>query len=187
VQQTQNTPSYHEGWRWCPLAATERQHLNNITVTFSTKVEDTAATAAYTAPSSVSRLVDMQYRAVLADKTPTIPDFLDNARDVSSIIWSYCMHRTDAAYCYRRVTSFVVLLCVCVCACVWYLVGYTGEPYRTNESIEMLFGGQIYVGPSNRILDGGTHWRHVANTIERPVHGGNATVRQITLTTCYCY
>ena len=61
VQQTQNTPSYHEGWRWCPLAATERQHLNNITVTFSTKVEDTAA---YTAPSSVSRLVEMQHRAV---------------------------------------------------------------------------------------------------------------------------
>jgi len=112
VQQTQNTPSYREGWHWCPLAATERQHLNNITVTFSTKVEDTAA---YTAPSSVSRLVEMQHRAVLADKTPTIPDFLDNARDVSSIIWSYCMHRTDAAYCYRRVTSSVVLLCVCVC------------------------------------------------------------------------
>ena len=31
----------------------------------------------------------------------------------------------------------------------------------------------------------GAHWRHLANTIEPPVCGGDAVLCQITLTTCY--
>jgi len=32
-----------------------------------------------------------------------------------------------------------------------------------------------------------THWRHLANTIEPSVCGGDAVLCQITLTTCYSY
>jgi len=31
----------------------------------------------------------------------------------------------------------------------------------------------------------GAHWRHLANTTERSVCGGDAALRQISLTTCY--
>ena len=34
---------------------------------------------------------------------------------------------------------------------------------------------------------GGHIWRHLANTIEPSVCGGDAVFCQITLTTCYCY
>jgi len=34
---------------------------------------------------------------------------------------------------------------------------------------------------------GRTHWRHLANTIEQYVCGGDAALYQITLTTCYYY
>jgi len=30
----------------------------------------------------------------------------------------------------------------------------------------------------------GSHWRHLANTTEQSVYGGDAALRQITLTTC---
>jgi len=32
---------------------------------------------------------------------------------------------------------------------------------------------------------GGAYWRHLANTIERCMRGGDATLCQTTLTTCY--
>ena len=31
----------------------------------------------------------------------------------------------------------------------------------------------------------GAHWRHLANTVERSVHSGDASLCQITLATCY--
>jgi len=34
---------------------------------------------------------------------------------------------------------------------------------------------------------GKAHWRHLANTIEPSVCGGDAVLRQIILTTCYIY
>ena len=34
------------------------------------------------------------------------------------------------------------------------------------------------------VLDGGAHWRHLANTTEPSVCGGDAALCQITLTTC---
>ena len=34
------------------------------------------------------------------------------------------------------------------------------------------------------VLDGGAHWRHLVNTIEPSVCGGDAALCQITLTTC---
>jgi len=33
----------------------------------------------------------------------------------------------------------------------------------------------------------GAHWRHLANTTEPSMCGGDAALCQITLTTCYCY
>ena len=34
-----------------------------------------------------------------------------------------------------------------------------------------------------RVLDGGAHWRRLGNTTEQFVRGGDAALRQITLTT----
>ena len=34
------------------------------------------------------------------------------------------------------------------------------------------------------VFDGTAHWCHLANTIKRSMHGGDAALRQITLTTC---
>jgi len=38
----------------------------------------------------------------------------------------------------------------------------------------------------NHTLDGGAHWRHLANVIKRSVRGSDAVLCQITLVTC-CY
>jgi len=41
------------------------------------------------------------------------------------------------------------------------------------------------VGPRNRVLDGGAHWRNLANTTEPSMRGGDAALPfcRITLTT----
>jgi len=36
-----------------------------------------------------------------------------------------------------------------------------------------------------RVLDGGAHWRHVANTFEPSMCGGDAALCQVTLAACY--
>ena len=60
----------------------------------------------------------------------------------------------DAAYCYSR--SSVVCLSVC----------HDREPCKTVEPIEMTFGMCTRMGPRKQVLDGGTHWSHLVNTIE---------------------
>jgi len=45
------------------------------------------------------------------------------------------------------------------------------------------FGMQTRLGPTKHILDGGAHWRQLANTTEPSVCGGDASLCQITLTT----
>ena len=52
---------------------------------------------------------------------------------------------------------------------------------KTAEPIEMPFAGQTCMGSGNQVLDGSTHGRHLANTIERSVLGGGAI---ITVATC---
>jgi len=65
----------------------------------------------------------------------------------------------------------------------------TVSPTETAEQIEVPFGVWTRVGPWNHLLDGGgrcgAHWRHLTNRIERFVRGGDASIYQITLTTCY--
>jgi len=48
---------------------------------------------------------------------------------------------------------------------------------RTAESIEMPFRVWTHVEPRNRVLDGVRTGRHPANTIERPVLGGDESHR----------
>jgi len=58
---------------------------------------------------------------------------------------------------------------------------------KTVEPIKMLFGMWTWVGPRKHVLDGGTHWRHLANTIEPSLCSGDAALCQIckiTLTDC---
>ena len=54
---------------------------------------------------------------------------------------------------------------------------------KTAEPIEMSFGTWTRVGPSEHVLDGGAHWRNLANTTEPSMCCGDAALRQITLTT----
>jgi len=39
----------------------------------------------------------------------------------------------------------------------------------------MQFGMWTRVVPSKQVLDGGTQWRHLANTVELYIRGGDAT------------
>jgi len=44
-----------------------------------------------------------------------------------------------------------------------------------------------YAEERHPTLHMGAHWRHLANTIEPSVCGGDAVLCHITLTTCYYY
>ena len=59
-------------------------------------------------------------------------------------------------------------------------------PAKTVEASEMLFGLSTRVGPRKHVLGGvhSVHWRHLANTTEPLMCGGDAACCQITLTTC---
>ena len=63
--------------------------------------------------------------------------------------------------------------------------GHTGEPCKTAEPIEMLFGRQTRMGLRNHVWGRGVHCRYLMNTTEGFVHGGDAILCQITLTTCF--
>jgi len=56
---------------------------------------------------------------------------------------------------------------------------------KTAELIEMQFAMWTRMGSRKHVLDGGAHWRHVANTTEPSMCGADAALCQITLTTCY--
>jgi len=49
------------------------------------------------------------------------------------------------------------------------------------EPIEMSFEFRAWVGRRKHVLYG-EHWRHLANAIEPSVCGGDAVLRQVTLT-----
>jgi len=55
------------------------------------------------------------------------------------------------------------------------------SPAKTAEPIEMTLGLWTQVGRSKHVLHGRAHWRHLANTVEPSVSGGDAA---FTLTTC---
>jgi len=63
------------------------------------------------------------------------------------------------------------------------MVNFEGE----KESAQDMSGGAepVYDVDADWVIDGGVHWRHLANTTELSVSGGNAALCQITLTTCY--
>jgi len=70
---------------------------------------------------------------------------------------------------YRR--SSVV--CRSVCLSRWWTLQKTAEP------IEMPFGIWTRVGPRRHVLEG-VYWRHLANTIERPICGGDTAFPLVT-------
>jgi len=63
----------------------------------------------------------------------------------------------DVAYCYRRIS--VVYLSVCLSVTIV-------SPAKTTQPIEMSFAMWTRVGPRQHALDGGTHWRNLAYTID---------------------
>jgi len=64
------------------------------------------------------------------------------------------------------------------------MIHHDREPCKTAEPITMPFGLWTRVGPRNRVLDEGAHWRQLANTTEPSMCGGDAALCQINLTTC---
>jgi len=78
----------------------------------------------------------------------------------------------DEAYCYRL--SSVVCLSVTIVS-----------PAKTAEPIEMPFAVWTRVGPMKPVLYVCAHWRHLANTVEPSVYGGDAALCQMTSTTYY--
>jgi len=84
----------------------------------------------------------------------------------------------DAANCYR-----CSVVCLSVCLSISVSVRVVCKPYKTAEPIQMPFLGSTRVGPKNRVsLHGATRGRHMANTIDRSVLGGDRVVATIT---CY--
>jgi len=56
---------------------------------------------------------------------------------------------------------------------------------KTAEPIEMPSRVLIGVGPRKHVVDGGQYWRHLANTVEPSMCGGDAAFCRITLTARY--
>ena len=82
---------------------------------------------------------------------------------------------TDAAYRYRRRTYRSP------CVCVRWTYRWALRN-RLNRSRCRL--GTDSCGPKKPLLVGGADWRHLANTIKRPVCGNDAALSQITFTIC---
>jgi len=71
------------------------------------------------------------------------------------------MHNVDAVYCYCW--SSVVCLCVCL------FVGHDCESFKTAEPIKMPFGKERLAWAKQPSIGLGSHWRHLANTVDRSV------------------
>jgi len=72
----------------------------------------------------------------------------------------------DVAYCYRLSSV------VCLSVCLFCLSVTIVSPAKTAEPIDMSFELWTRVGTKNHVLDGGAHWRNLANTIEPFECGG---------------
>jgi len=74
------------------------------------------------------------------------------------------------------------------CVCLSLCVEHTGErelsAKRMNRSRCPFEGEESRIGPRNSVLDGGAHLRHLAYMIERFLHGVDAAICQVTMTTC---
>jgi len=72
------------------------------------------------------------------------------------------------------------------CVCLSLYVEHTGElsAKRLNRSRCHFEVEESHIGPRNSVLDGNAHLRHVAYTIERFLHGVDAAICQVTMTTC---
>ena len=79
---------------------------------------------------------------------------------ISNVLWSVCLLMYVLLWAHQWLVSIV----------------------ETDELIKMLFGGRgtSLCGSSKPCI----RWRHLANTVECPVHGCNAALCQIPLTTC---
>jgi len=92
-------------------------------------------------------------------------------------------HRPIAAFSFRKSRKSIRILGrITSMQCMWLMPTHAlkfrglsvcvfvmnASPTKTDEPMEMPFGGgQTRVCPSDRLLDGGAHWRHWANTMDR--------------------
>ena len=72
-----------------------------------------------------------------------------------------------------------IVLSVCVSAC---LLGTRVSPVKRFNPSEIMFGADLR-WPKEPCTSRVAHWRHLANTTDRSVRGGDAALCQTTLTT----
>jgi len=82
-------------------------------------------------------------------------------------------HRTDTVHFYLGVASSVARVCAPVCSCS----SHTGEPEKNGCTDRDAARGTLTWAHV------GAHWRHLANTTDRSVRGGDASFCRITLFT----
>jgi len=61
------------------------------------------------------------------------------------------------------------------------------NPAKTAEPIELPFGIWTPAGPRKHVLGEDAYWRHMTNTVEPFMCGGDAVCYKTTLTTCLLY
>jgi len=90
------------------------------------------------------------------------------------------MIRILAAYCCIGPTRSMGCVSRCVCVC-----GTKYKPYKNGWKVSDAVWQQARVSPVNHVLDGGAHWRHLANTMDRSLQGAAIlAVATITAATC---
>ena len=90
------------------------------------------------------------------------------------IFWtaSHASHRRDLLHVVQST------MCVCLYVCV---LGTPVSPAKTVEPIEMPFRRRLTCA-QEIVNRSAAHWHHLMNTIKQSIRGGDATMRQITLT-----
>jgi len=90
------------------------------------------------------------------------------------IFWtaSHASHRRDLLHVVQST------MCVCLYVCV---LGTPVSPAKTVEPIEMPFRRRLTCA-QEIVNRSAAHWHHLTNTIKQSIRGGDATMRQITLT-----
>jgi len=71
--------------------------------------------------------------------------------------------------------------------CLILGVGFRGQAIRRRHSRDRGSKGRCHGNHFLAVYIWGAHWRHLANTTEPSICGGDAALCQITLTNCYYY
>ena len=103
------------------------------------------------------------------------------AQELRNCVFQASLHALHKCRLLLHISNVLWSVCLLIYVLLWahqWLVSIA----ETDELIKMLFGGRgtSLCGSSKPCI----RWRHLANTVECPVHSCNAALCQIPLTTC---